>query len=69
LKQLKTAEGFPVLGRGLESSIPGLHILGKPASWSFGPLLGFVSGAEFASNELARFIARNQGSARNNGSD
>ena len=69
LKQLKTAEGFPVLGRGLESSIPGLHILGKPASWSFGPLLGFVSGAEFASNELVRFIARNQGSARNNGSD
>jgi FAD-dependent urate hydroxylase len=69
LKQLETAEGFPVLGRGLESSIPGLHFLGKPASWSFGPLLGFVSGAEFASNELVRFIARNHGSVRNNGSD
>ena len=54
LKQLKTVNGFPVLKRGLESSIPGLHFVGKPAAWSFGPLLGFVSGAEFASNELVR---------------
>jgi hypothetical protein len=69
LKQLETAGGFPVLGRGLESSIPGLHFLGKPASWSFGPLLGFVSGAEFSSNELVRFIVSNQGTARNNGSN
>jgi FAD-dependent urate hydroxylase len=62
-KQLKTmGGGFPVLKRGLESSIPGLHFLGKPASWSFGPLLGFVSGAEFASTELVRCITRNNGS-------
>jgi hypothetical protein len=59
LGQLKTVDGFPVLHRGLESSIPGLHFLGKPAAWSFGPLLGFVSGAEFASNELIRAFARN----------
>src|SRR5208282_6668126 len=59
LKQLETADGYPVLKRGLESSIPGLHFLGKPAAWSFGPLLGFVSGAEFASNELIRSIAPN----------
>jgi len=39
----------------------GLHFLGKPASWSFGPLLGFVSGAEFASTELVRSITRNNG--------
>jgi hypothetical protein len=58
-KQLRTVNGFPVLKRGLESSIPGLHFVGKPAAWSFGPLLGFVSGAEFASNELVRFMARN----------
>jgi hypothetical protein len=59
LKQLETVDGFPVLNRGLESSIPGLHFLGKPAAWSFGPLLGFISGAEFASNELIRSITRN----------
>ncbi len=57
LKQLETTDGFPVLKPGLESSIPGLHFVGKPAAWSFGPLLGFVSGTEFASNELIRSIA------------
>jgi hypothetical protein len=60
-KQLKTVDGYPVLKRGLESSIPGLHFVGKPAAWSFGPLLGFVSGAEFASTELVRFIERSNG--------
>ena len=57
LKQLRVVGGFPVLRQGLESSIPGLHFLGKPASWSFGPLLGFVSGAEFASRELLRSVS------------
>ena len=51
-KRLETVDGYPVLKRGLECSIPGLHFLGKPAAWSFGPLLGFVSGTEFAANEL-----------------
>lgn len=57
-QQLRTVNGFPILGRGLESSVPGLHFLGKPAAWSFGPLLGFVSGAEFASTELLGSISR-----------
>jgi hypothetical protein len=61
-QQLKTVNGFPVLKRGLESSIPGLHFVGKPAAWSFGPLLGFVSGAEFASTELVRSITARNGS-------
>src|SRR5262249_13965787 len=30
---LKTAKGSPVLARGLESSGPGLHFVGKPAAW------------------------------------
>jgi len=55
-KSLKTAGGYPVLGRGLESSIPGLHFVGKPAAWSFGPLLNFVSGAHFAGAELVRSL-------------
>jgi FAD-dependent urate hydroxylase len=61
VKQLKTVNGYPVLKRGLESSIPGLHFIGKPAAWSFGPLLGFVSGAEFASTEVLRHIANRNG--------
>jgi len=58
LKRLETANGYPVLKRGLESAVPGLHFVGKPAAWSFGPLLGFVSGAEFASIEVARALSR-----------
>lgn len=60
LKRLETVDGYPVLRRGLESSIPGLHFLGKPAAWSFGPIVGFVSGTEFAANELVRFLDRNK---------
>jgi len=55
--RLETVNGYPVLKRGLESSISGLHFMGRPAAWSFGPLLCFVSGAEFASKELVRFMA------------
>lgn len=56
--RIQAVRGYPVLTRGLESSVPGLHFLGKPGAWSFGPLLGFVSGTEFASQELVRFLGR-----------
>jgi lysine/ornithine N-monooxygenase len=53
-QSLKTAQGYPVLARGLESSVRGLHFVGKPAARSFGPLLNFISGAHFAGPELLR---------------
>ncbi len=65
LQRLTTIDGYPVLKRGLESSVPGLHFLGKPAAWSFGPLLCFVSGTEFAANELVDGITRSN--AHSNG--
>jgi len=49
--------GYPRLGRGLETSVDGMHILGAPAAWSFGPLMQFVSGAHYASRALTRCIA------------
>jgi FAD-dependent urate hydroxylase len=49
--------GYPRLKPGLETSVPGLHILGAPAAWSFGPLMQFVSGARYASRALVRSIA------------
>jgi FAD-dependent urate hydroxylase len=64
LRRLQTSGGYPVLKRGLESSVSGLHFMGKPAAWSFGPLLCFVSGTEFAAKELVYGIAH--GTARNN---
>jgi hypothetical protein len=64
LRQLDTVNGYPVLKRGLECSIPGLHFLGKPAAWSFGPLVGFVSGTEFAAKELVDSITSRNGNNR-----
>jgi len=61
LQRLETFNGYPVLKRGLECSVPGLHFLGKPAAWSFGPLLGFVSGTEFAANELLYSLEHRNG--------
>lgn len=55
--------GFPVLREGLETSIPGLHILGAPAAWSFGPLMQFVSGTTYASRVLTRCISSNKRNA------
>lgn len=58
LESIATVGGYPVLRRGLESSVRGLHFLGAPASWSFGPILRFVSGSWFATAALTRAIAR-----------
>jgi hypothetical protein len=67
LQQVQTAGGFPVLSRGFESTVQGLHFVGKTASWSFGPLLCFVSGTEFAGGELTRFVSRAERSVNRHG--
>ncbi|MGA3008123.1 MAG: NAD(P)-binding domain-containing protein [Opitutaceae bacterium] len=51
-------QGFPRLQAGLESSVPGLHFLGAPAAWSFGPLMQFVSGTRYASRSLSRSVGK-----------
>ncbi len=57
LADLRRVDGAPVLGRGLETSVPGLHIVGAPAAWSFGPINRFVSGSWFGGSAVAREIA------------
>ncbi len=59
VKSIQMFNGYPVLRPGLETSIPGLHILGAPAAWSFGPLLQCVSGSTYASQSLTRHISAN----------
>ena len=54
--QVETAAGYPVLGGGFESSVSGLHFLGAPAAWSFGPLMRFVAGTAYAGRELVRGV-------------
>jgi FAD-dependent urate hydroxylase len=56
-RSLSLAGGYPILTRGLESSIPGLHIVGAPAAWSFGPIMRFVSGSWYAGRAIARTLA------------
>jgi hypothetical protein len=53
---LDRVDGYPVLRRGLESSVPGLHFVGAPAAWSFGPILRFVSGSWYAGRAVARSV-------------
>lgn len=51
-------DGCPVLTRGFESSVSGLHFLGAPAMWSFGPLMRFVAGADFAARTMTKAVVR-----------
>jgi hypothetical protein len=55
--RIRRIGGYPVLGRGMESSVPGLHFIGAPAAWSFGPIMRFVSGGWYTGRALARTIA------------
>jgi thioredoxin reductase len=55
--RIKRAGGYPLLGAGMESSVPGLHFIGAPAAWSFGPIMRFVSGGWYTGRALARTIA------------
>jgi hypothetical protein len=57
LADIRRVNGYPLLARGLESTVPGLHFLGAPASWSFGPIMRFVSGSWYGARELTRHVA------------
>jgi hypothetical protein len=56
-ESISCVNGYPILKKGLESSVPGLHFLGAPAVWSLGPLMQFVSGTHYASRAITRHIA------------
>jgi FAD-dependent urate hydroxylase len=57
VKSIRRVNGYPCLKEGFETSVPGLHILGAPAAWSFGPLMQFVSGTHYAGRALIHCIA------------
>jgi thioredoxin reductase len=48
----------PVLSSDFESSVPGLYFLGPVAANSFGPVMRFMFGNEWATPRLARRLAR-----------
>lgn len=54
--RIRRVNGYPVLRRGLESSVTGLYFLGAPAAFSFGPIMRFVSGGWYAGRALAQAV-------------
>jgi hypothetical protein len=57
LRQIDLVNGYPRLRSGLEASVPGLHFLGAPSGWSFGPVARFVSGTFYSPRALTKKIA------------
>src|SRR5204863_1970436 len=55
-EDLRLCDGYPVLTRGFESSVPGLHFVGAPSAWSFGPVMRFVCGTTFTGPAVAKHI-------------
>jgi thioredoxin reductase len=64
VREVKQFDGYPILTSGFRCSVPGLHFIGATAARSFGPLLYFVAGTEFASHELVSHIAQRKETLR-----
>jgi thioredoxin reductase len=56
--KIKSLERTPVLKSNYESSIPGLYFVGISAANSFGPLMRFAFGADFAARHLTQCIRK-----------
>jgi hypothetical protein len=57
-RRLRLTGSSPALSRDFESSVPGLYFMGASAADSFGPLLRFAFGADFAVKRVSRRLAR-----------
>lgn len=56
LGQIKQDDDAPVLTAGFESSVPGLHFVGASAVKSYGPLMRFVAGSDYAARHLTKVM-------------
>ena len=57
-KQVQNLDGQPLQNSWFESSVPHLYFVGALAGYTFGPLCRFVAGADTASRQITRHIAR-----------
>jgi cation diffusion facilitator CzcD-associated flavoprotein CzcO len=55
---LRLVSGSPRLGRGFESSVPGLHFVGAVATESFGPIMRFVAGTGYAARAVTARLCK-----------
>jgi hypothetical protein len=54
MQRIACRSGAPVLGRGCESSVAGLHFVGASAVASVGPLMRFIAGSGYAARSVTR---------------
>jgi hypothetical protein len=57
LSQIRLVEYSPVLSSDFQASVPGLYFVGVAAANSFGPVLRFAFGADFAARHIAKQLA------------
>lgn len=55
-REIRAVGGMPRLSRTFESSVPGLHFVGLTAAGSFGPLMRFMYGADFAARRVSHHL-------------
>ncbi|HEX6074656.1 MAG TPA: NAD(P)-binding domain-containing protein [Micromonosporaceae bacterium] len=55
--RIQTLDGAPVVGADFQSSVPGLYFVGPAVASSFGPVMRFVHGCDFAARRLSRRLA------------
>jgi hypothetical protein len=58
IERIDRVNGYPILDAGFETSSTGLHFVGAPAAYSFGPLMRFVAGTEFCGRALQRRVGQ-----------
>lgn len=56
--QLKTINGTPSLSSTFESTVPGLYFVGPAAANSFGPVMRFAFGAQFAAAHVSKAMIK-----------
>jgi len=56
--RIATFDGFPVLSRAGQSTVPGLYFAGAPAAFSLGPSMRFLAGTYNVSASLTGSVAR-----------
>ncbi|GAC1680409.1 MAG: hypothetical protein PVS2B2_18750 [Candidatus Acidiferrum sp.] len=56
--ELRAVQNAPVLSANFESSVPGLYFLGLAAANSFGPVMRFAFGADFAARRLSQSLKK-----------
>lgn len=58
VEAIECVDGVPRLDDHLGTSVPDLYMLGAPAAWTFGPLMRFVAGSDFAARTLTAGLQR-----------